>query len=506
MRRLLSAFLISSSITALGDARAGTMQEALPTPLPRTSEEQARVATVTAPTRDFLAPEPFESRPAGAATWQGTPDKDSFSQPSENMSFERQLDFKLGNALFEKLWVSSPSSTKASDGLGPLYNQRSCLGCHVRDGRGFAPSDAGDPGMLLMRVAVPAPVATSLARITDYVGSGPEPTYGGQLQDKGLAGHVAEHHLRVTWQELPVPLADGTVVTLRKPTYHSDNPGYGPFADNAQFSPRMAPNMIGLGLLEAIPAQDILSRVDEDDRDANGISGRANMVWSAARDSVLLGRFGLKSGSATVEDQSSSAFLSDIGISTPLHPFAWGDCTANQHNCRGAPHGDADERVFEIDQTGMDLVTFYSRNLAVPARRNVDDPQVLRGKAVFYDIGCTGCHTPKFVTHRLPDQPEQSFQLIWPYSDLLLHDMGPGLADGFAEGRATGREWRTAPLWGIGLVQTVSPQAGFLHDGRARTLLEAVLWHGGEAEQSRQEVVALPAEDRNALIRFLESL
>ena len=154
----------------------------------------------------------------------------------------------------------------------------------------------------------------------------------------------------------------------------------------------------------------------------------------------------------------------------------------------------------------MDLVTFYSRNLAVPARRDVGAPEVLRGKAVFHEVGCTSCHQPKFVTERLEDQPEQSFQLIWPYSDMLLHDMGEGLADHRPEGAASGSEWRTPPLWGIGLTETVSDHTFFLHDGRARNLLEAVLWHGGEAEASQQAVVQMNAEDRDALIAFLESL
>ena len=171
-----------------------------------------------------------------------------------------------------------------------------------------------------------------------------------------------------------------------------------------------------------------------------------------------------------------------------------------------APHGDGDDRVFEIDQLGMDLMAFYSRNLGVPARRNVDDPQVLRGKQVFHDTGCASCHTPAFVTHRMEDRPEHSFQLIWPYSDLLLHDMGEGLADNRPEARATGREWRTPPLWGIGLTRQVSGHTQFLHDGRAQTLLEAILWHGGEAQVARDTVVAMPKPDRDALIRFLESL
>jgi CxxC motif-containing protein (DUF1111 family) len=216
----------------------------------------------------------------------------------------------------------------------------------------------------------------------------------------------------------------------------------------------------------------------------------------------MLGRFGLKAGQPTIRAQAASAFSGDIGISTPLELQPWGDCTDAEAACRAQPHGGDPE----ADDTVLDLVTFYSRNLAVPARRAPEDPEVLRGKRVFYESGCAACHNPKFVTDRLADQPEQSFQLIWPYTDLLLHDMGEGLADDRPEVRASGREWRTAPLWGVGLTETVTGRASFLHDGRARTLLEAVLWHGGEAQAARDTVAQLPKTDRDALIRFLESL
>ncbi|MEM9552375.1 MAG: di-heme oxidoredictase family protein, partial [Pseudomonadota bacterium] len=243
------------------------------------------------------------------------------------------------------------------------------------------------------------------------------------------------------------------------------------------------------------------------DRDGDGISGRPNVVWSSEYDQPMLGRFGLKAGSPTVRAQSAGAFAGDIGISSRLAPDGWGECTKNQTACRAAPNGNTPAHGdFEISDEGMDLVTYYSQNLAVPARRNVGDRNVLRGKQVFYETGCTSCHTPKFVTHRLPDQPEQSFQLIWPYTDMLLHDMGDGLADNRPEARANGREWRTPPLWGIGLTQVVSGHTYFLHDGRARSLLEAVLWHGGEAQGQRDAVISMPTADREALILFLESL
>jgi CxxC motif-containing protein (DUF1111 family) len=294
---------------------------------------------------------------------------------------------------------------------------------------------------------------------------------------------------------------------LRRPEIRLAELGYGPLHPDAMLSARVAPQMIGLGLLEAIPTADILALADPDDADGDGISGRPSIVWSVEFGQPMLGRFGHKAGQPTIRQQSAGAFAGDIGIATPLFPDPWGDCTAAQPACRGARHGDdAGQGGFEVDAEGLDLVTVYSRNLGVPARRDADDPQVLRGRALFHDTGCTGCHRPAFVTHRLTDRPEHSFQLIWPYTDLLLHDMGEGLADNRPDGRATGREWRTAPLWGIGLTEQVGGRAAFLHDGRARTLLEAVLWHGGEAQAARDGVVAMSAADRAALIRYLESL
>ncbi len=475
--------------------------------VPRTEAEAARIAAVTAPATSFTAAEAFEQNPGGAATVRRRDNADAFSQPSGNIDFARELDFKLGNGLFRKLWVSAPSSTLASDGLGPLYNARSCQRCHLKDGRGHPPETGENDGTtMFLRVSIPGGPEDGIEEIRDYIATLPEPTYGGQMQDHSLPGIPAEYRLGITYKEIPVALSGGETASLRAPTYAAENLGWGPLHPKAMLSPRVAPQMIGLGLIEAIPAADILANADEDDADNDGISGRANIVWSLEHDKPMLGRFGLKAGMPTIREQSAAAFAGDIGISSPLHPNGAGDCVLAQAACQQAPHGDQDARGFEIAADGLDLVTFYSRNLAVPARAGVDDPQVLRGKEVFYNTGCTSCHTPKFVTHRLQDQPEQSFQLIWPYSDFLLHDMGEGLADHRPEARATGREWRTAPLWGIGLTEQVSGHTQFLHDGRARNLLEAILWHGGEAQAQRDAVAEMPPEDRAALLRYLESL
>jgi len=484
--------------------------------VPRGTEDAARVAAVTAPTADFSAAEQFEARPGGAATVRARTTADAFSQASANMPFERELQFKVGNGLFKKVWVSAPSSTKASDGLGPLYNARACQRCHLKDGRGHPPDGPEDSAVsMFLRISVPAAPEDALSEIERFLAAKdgtdartrPDPTYGGQIQDFAIPGHPAEARMSITYEEIEVPLSEGEVAHLRKPTYAAADLGYGPLAPGAMLSPRVAPQMIGLGLLEAVPAADILALADPEDADGDGISGRAQIVWSAEFDRPMLGRFGLKAGAPTIKEQSAAAFAGDIGISSPLFPSGAGDCTSGQADCIGAPNGNSKrDDGAEISGESLDLVTFYSRNLAVPARRDLEAPQVLRGKQVFYETGCTSCHRPKFVTHRLNDRPEQSFQLIWPYTDMLLHDMGEGLADHRPEGRATGREWRTAPLWGIGMTETVSGHSSYLHDGRARNLLEAILWHGGEAETAKSMVAEMPKADRDALITFLESL
>lgn len=501
-----SSLLALWLLAAPAAGAASSLDDPHLTTLPRTAEEAARIAAATAPPASFDAPEPFEALPAGAATVRARRNADAFSQPSANIDFAGELDFKVGNGLFRKLWVSAPSSTLASDGLGPLYNARSCQRCHVKDGRGHPPdAPAGAASPLILRISVPGGPEDA-PEIEDYLATLPDPVYGAQLQDRALPGIPAEYRLEVAYEELAMPLAGGETASLRKPTYRATELGYGPLDTQAMLSPRVAPQMIGLGLLEAIPAADILARADPADADGDGISGRPNIVWSAEHDRPMLGRFGHKAGTPTIREQAAAAFAADLGISSPLFPAPAGDCTATQPACRTAPHGAGDARGEEIDDAGLFLVTFYSRNLGVPARRDPDDPRVLRGKALFHATGCPACHTPKFVTHRLADRPEQSFQLVWPFTDLLLHDMGAGLADHRPEARATGTEWRTAPLWGIGLTERVTGRASFLHDGRARSLLEAVLWHGGEAEAQRDAVAAMPPDDRAALIRYLESL
>ena len=478
--------------------------------LPRTATEAARIAAITAPTTDFSAPEPYEGKPAGAATVRARATADAFSDPSANIGLEGRMTFNLGNGLFTKPWVSAPSSTTASDGVGPLMNARACQICHLKDGRGHPPFGHEAAVSMFLRLSVPDAVATAAApadlrAIKGWLATKPDPVLGGQLQNFALAGLPAEGQMQITYRDQPVVLAGGEVVTLRAPEYAIRDAGYGAPSADLMISPRVTPQMIGLGLLEAIPAAEIMAKADPLDSDGDGISGRASIVVSDARGVPMLGRFGWKAGQPSVIEQSAAAFSGDMGLSTPLHPSGAGECTAAQTACLAAPDGAGEDGV-EVSAEQLDMVGFYARNLGVPDRRNLDAPQVMRGKEMFYTTGCIACHTPKHVTARLSDAPAQSFQLIWPYTDLLLHDMGEGLADHRPEGVASGSEWRTPPLWGIGLTEQVSGTANFLHDGRARTLIEAVLWHGGEAQAARDQVVAMPKTDRDALVAYLESL
>ncbi|AIR87991.1 di-heme oxidoredictase family protein [Pseudomonas cremoricolorata] len=450
----------------------------------------------------FTEAEPGEALSGGETTVKRG-DRNAFSLPAANLSHERRLDFAVGNSFFRNPWVIAPSTTTARDGLGPLFNTNACINCHIRDGRGHPPEpDASNAVSMLVRLSIPdqPPYVEEIKRL----GVVPEPVYGTQLQDMAIPGVRPEGKVRVEYTTHTVSFADGHSVELRQPQLQITQLGYGPMHPDTRFSARIAPPMIGLGLLEAIAEKDILANADPHDRNGDGIRGRPNRVWDQAQQKTVLGRFGWKAGQPNVNQQNVHAFAGDMGLTTTLQPVD--DCTAAQTDCRAAPNGDGENGEKEVSDNILRLVTFYTRNLGVPARRNVGDAQVLAGKNLFFQAGCQGCHTPQFTTARDAAEPELAGQVIRPYSDLLLHDMGPGLADNRSEFAAGGQDWRTPPLWGIGLTQNVSGHTQFLHDGRARSLLEAVLWHGGEAEKARQHVLTFDAEQRAALLAFLNSL
>jgi CxxC motif-containing protein (DUF1111 family) len=445
-------------------------------------------------------------RLAGTATIRRL-DAAAFSQPSGNMSFERQLDFRVGDGIFRKLWVPAPSSTRSSDGLGPLFNARGCQSCHLRDGRGRPPAAGESATSMILRLSIPPQNDTDRQQLASYTRAAiPEPVYGAQLQNFSVNGLLAEGRITVDYSEHPVTLADGEVIRLRKPRYGVADLNYGPLHRQTMLSPRVAPPMIGLGLLEMIPEQALLNHADPEDADGDGIAGKPNRVWSQAEGRAMPGRFGWKAGMPTVADQVADAFAHDLGLSTPLVHAPHGDCTAAQKACLALPAGNDPREHVEVPRKMFDLVVFYARNLAVPAQRHPQDPAVQRGRALFATAGCSGCHVPSFVTGSDPARPEQSAQRIFPYSDLLLHDMGEGLADDRPEGEANGRQWRTPPLWGLGLTRTVSGHDLMLHDGRARGALEAILWHGGEAEAARARVQRMSRPERSDLLAFLQSL
>ena len=470
------------------------------------------VDALLAPTTDFSKIEQGEDKPGGGATSHGSVDSaNAFSLSSGNMNFKRELDFKIGNSIFRRNWVSAPASTDSTDGLGPLFNSRACQACHLKDGRGHPPLSTQvpeDSGSMLVRLSVPAASASDKEKLEAHsVNSLPEPTYGGQLQDRSIQGHKAEGKLKIEYTERPVTLAGGEVVNLRAPHYQLVDLGYGPISPDVMISPRVAPPMIGLGLLEAVPEEQILANADPDDQDKDGISGKPQRVWSREQEKVTLGRFGWKAGVATIAQQAAEAFAGDIGISSTMMPFPSGDCTEKQPDCLAAPSGVSPKHDnAEVRDELFDLVTFYSQNLAVPPRRNPSAPEVLKGKELFYKSGCADCHTPKFMTGDVPGQPHLSRDLIYPYTDMLLHDMGEGLADRRPEGAADGYEWRTPPLWAVGLTETVSGHTLFLHDGRARNITEAILWHEGEGKASRDAFAELSKEDRERLVAFVNSL
>ncbi|RLQ87223.1 di-heme oxidoredictase family protein [Notoacmeibacter ruber] len=472
------------------------------------AEDKQRVEQVTRPVTTFDEPEAFEAMSGGAATSTKFVNRNSFSHSSANLTFAEEERFKLGNALFRKLWVAAPSSTQASDGLGPLFNARACQNCHLKDGRGHPPAP-GEPAVsMLIRLGKPAATDEERKMLENFLAPAiPDDTYGGQLQTAAVPALAPEGQVEIRYEEVPVTLADGTEVSLRKPHYSLTELAYGSLDEGLSLSPRIANPMIGMGLLQAIHPADLMRHADPDDENGDGISGRMAWARGSLESNVIPGRFGWKAQNATVHEQSSEALAGDIGISSPPVPKSYGDCTDAQTDCLAQPNGEQ-ERLgpTEAPDPVIELIAFYSENLAVPERRDVDDPEVLAGKEAFYAAGCPSCHKPKFVTRRDASNKAHAFQLIWPYSDLLLHDMGEGLADGQQVGRANGREWRTQPLWGIGLTEVVSGHTLFLHDGRARNLEEAILWHGGEAQAARDAYAAMDKSQRDALITFLESL
>jgi CxxC motif-containing protein (DUF1111 family) len=450
-----------------------------------------------------VATTPSQEEQVGGATTVYADGRNAFSFPAANLEDAERTRFAIGNSFFRRNWVEAPASTTARDGLGPHFIARSCGGCHVQDGRG-APPDfrkgiAEQPVALLMRLSIPGQDA--------HGGPNPDPVYGDQFNNAAVQGVKPEGQVTLRYETLRGRFKDGTPYSLLKPHYGFSKLGYGPMAPDLMVSPRIAPQLIGVGLLEAIPETEILRNAAEQAAGEGPIKGQANQVWDAFAEKTMLGRFGWKANVATIAHQSAGAFLGDMGITSSR--FANETCTATQADCRVAPRG-AKGKAPEIDDKTLADVVFYQAVLAPPARRKLDDQQVRQGQVLFQQAQCAVCHRPSYTTTEGPfpalSSKALNGQRIWPYTDLLLHDMGEGLADGRPDYLANGRQWKTPALWGLGLIKDVNGHTRLLHDGRARDALEAVLWHGGEAEASKQQVLAMSKAERAALVKFLESL
>jgi CxxC motif-containing protein (DUF1111 family) len=447
--------------------------------------------------------DPLGERTGGATTVWAT-GKNAFSFPAANLSDAERTRFVIGNSFFKRNWVIAPASTTARDGLGPHFIARSCGACHALDGRGAPPDFRRgladeQPLALLLRLSVPGTDA--------HGGPRPEPVYGDQFTNAAVPGVKPEGEVTLRWKPIRGRFADGTPYTLQQPVYGFRKLGYGPMAKDVRVSPRIAPQVIGMGLLEAIPEAEIERNAAEQTAMPGPIKGQPNRVWDAVAKREMIGRFGWKANVATVAHQTAGAFLGDIGITSSVFPNE--TCTPKQADCRAAPRG-AKGQAPEIDDKTLHDVIFYQATLAPPARRQAHDAQVLQGQKLFAQAQCAVCHRPSYVTGEGPfphlTSPALKGQTIRPYTDLLLHDMGDALADGRPDFRANGRQWRTPPLWGIGLIKDVNGHQRLLHDGRANGVLEAILWHGGEAEDSKQQVLRMSREDREALVKFVESL
>jgi CxxC motif-containing protein (DUF1111 family) len=441
--------------------------------------------------RQFLLSLPVTDK-SGGDTTRPLETPDAFSFQAANAPREHQRPFSFGNRLFNTNWVEAPASVKSFDGLGPLFNRVSCSGCHTKDGRGQPPETGQGPmDTMLFRIGIPG--------IGPHGGPKPVPNYGDQLSERGIKDVPPEGRASIRYDEIKSQFADGETFSLRKPAYAIVDVGYGALPKEILISPRVAPQMIGLGLLEAVPFETLQALADPDDADHDGISGRPNQVWDSVRNQSAVGRFGWKAGQPDLLNQNAAAANGDIGLTSGVHPQE--NCAETQTACSAATSGGSPELKDEF----LEKLTLYTASLAVPAQRNVEDVDVVTGGQLFRSFGCASCHMPTLQSgpHPLPEIANQTFH---PYTDLMLHDMGEGLADNRPDFAATGQEWRTPPLWGLGLVLQVNGHPMLLHDGRARGFSEAILWHGGEAERSRESFRKAAKAERDALLAFLKSL
>lgn len=443
--------------------------------------------------RDTLLAIPLTPKLGGDGTRPLTAASNAFSLIMPNAPRRHQRPFSFGNRLFNTNWTIAPGSVKSFDGLGPMFNRVSCSGCHTLDGRGAPPENGEGPfDTMLIRLSVPG--------TGEHGGPKPHPAYGDQLSERTIPGVAPEGRARIAYEDVKGNYGDGTPYALRRPSYEITELGYGPLGDHILMSPRVAPHMIGLGLLQSVPDDTLLALADPEDLDKDGISGRVNAVWDAVAGATVIGRFGWKANQPNLRQQNAGASFGDIGLTRPLALAE--NCSPAQADCIARPTGGEPDLSDEF----LAKLTLYTMTLSVPAQRDPASAQVKQGEALFRKFGCTACHMPSMVTGEVKDFPELSRQTFHPFTDLLLHDLGEGLADHRPDFEATGTEWRTPPLWGLGLIEAVNGHDNLLHDGRARGFAEAILWHGGEAEAAKEKFRTAPKDERDALVAFLKSL
>jgi len=441
--------------------------------------------------RTSLEPSSRSAGPGGELT-SSLLDGQAFAQRAPNSGRDSQLFFNSGQGFYYQPWLPPPSPIATRTGLGPLYDASACAECHPAGGRGRPPLEPDEPfqGLVL-----------KLGTGQQGPSGEPEPdrVYGEQLQTLGVEGVRPEGTPQLDYSTLAGSYPDGTGYQLSSPTYRINRLQYGPTEAQLALSPRVAPATIGLGLLEAIDESRLAQLEDPDDADGDGVSGRLNRVWDRQRGHVSVGRFGWKAEQPNLRQQIAAALSVDLGVTSQLYPRS--DCTELESDC-----GSSDGAQPELAERVLDRIESYLRLLAVPQRRAAADPAVQQGQALFARAGCDRCHVPRHVTSADAALPELQSQVIWPYTDLLLHDLGPGLADTRPSFLAAGSEWRTPPLWGLGLYRTVNGHQRLLHDGRADGVAQAVLWHDGEAAASRDEFETFTADERAQLIEFVQSL
>jgi CxxC motif-containing protein (DUF1111 family) len=437
---------------------------------------------------------------AGASGGDTTVDTDgprAFRSIAPNAANKYVAPFLFGQRIFDIVWEYKPDLQPTTDGLGPVYNRAACRECHDRNGRGGLPAETSERRKaILVRISIPGE--------SPHGGPNPVPGYGDQLQERAIPGVPPEGQSVFRYEEIPGSFADGTPFSLRKPKVAFANLAYGDLPADVLSSARVAPPVIGLGLLQAIPEANLRALADPDDSNGDGISGRVNMAWDAKAEKLTPGRFGWKANVPTVRQQNAGAALGDMGITSSINPQNL--CEDVQQACIAMAESTlATAGSPEMADEILDALEVYALLVSPPRQRNADDPAVQRGEQLFRGIGCSGCHMPTQVSGD-SDIAALANQVFHPFSDLLVHDMGEGLADNRPDFGASGREWRTQPLWGIGLTKDVITFESFLHDGRARTLSEAILWHGGEAAGPREVFRNLSEVQRDNLIAFLKSL